>query len=84
MATAFCTNLDRFAKIQKTPVIVVQGDDDPFVNVNPTRQYVKKMKSLGINYVYIEVPGGDHMTVITHSPQNITKIFEFFDQARRR
>jgi len=45
---------------------------------------VEKMKSLGIKYVYIEVPGGDHMTVITHSPQNITKIFEFFDQARRR
>jgi hypothetical protein len=34
-----------------------------------------------IKYVYIEVPGGDHVTVITHSPQNITKIF---DQARRR
>ena len=45
---------------------------------------VEKMKSLGIKYVYIEVPGGDHMRVITHSPQNITKIFEFFDQARRR
>ena len=84
VATAFYTNLDEFAKIQKTPVIVVQGDDDPFVNVNQTRQSVKKMKSLGIKYVYIGVPGGDHMTVITHSPQNITKIFEFFDQARRR
>ena len=60
----------------------MQGDDDPFVNA--TRQYVKKMKSLGLKYVYIEVPGGDQMTVIIHSPQNITRIFEFFDQARRR
>jgi dipeptidyl aminopeptidase/acylaminoacyl peptidase len=75
---------DELAKIQKTPVIVVQGDDDPFVSVNQTRQFVEKMKSLGMKYVYIQVPGGDHMTVITHSRENMTKIFDFFDQMRRQ
>ena len=84
VAPAFYSSPDELAKIQKTPVIVVQGDDDPFVSVNVTRQFVEKMKSLGMRYVYIEVPGGDHMTVITHSRENMTKIFDFFDQSRRR
>jgi predicted peptidase len=84
VAPAFYTTPDELAKIQKMPVIVVQGDDDPFVSVNQTRQFVEKMKSLGMKYVYIEVPGGDHMTVITHSRENMTKIFDFFDAARRR
>src|SRR5215468_6880772 len=84
VAPAFYTSPDELVKIRNTPVIVVQGDDDPFVNVNNTRQFVEKMKSLGMKYVYIEVPGGDHMTVITHSRDNMTKIFDFFDQTRRR
>ena len=57
------------------------------VSVNSRKDVTRLLsiqKSLGIKYVYIEVPGGDQMTVITQSPQNITKIFEFFDQARRR
>ena len=33
--------------------------------------------------VYIEMPRGDHMTVICRSPENMTKIFDFIDQARR-
>jgi len=84
VSPAFYSSPDDLAKIKNTPVIVVQGADDPFVSVNQTRQFVEKMKSLGMKYVYIEVPGGDHMTVITHSRENMTKIFDFFDQARRR
>jgi hypothetical protein len=45
---------------------------------------VEKMKSLGMKYTYIEVPGGDHMTVICRSPENMRKVFDFFDQIRRR
>jgi predicted esterase len=65
VAPAFYSSPDELVKIKNTPVIVVQGDADPFVNVDMTRQFVEKMKSLGMRYVYIEVPGGDHMTVIT-------------------
>ncbi len=70
-------------KIKNMPVIVVQGDDDRFVKVETTRLWVEKMKSLEMKYVYVEVPGGDHMTIICRSPENMTKIFDFFDQARR-
>ena len=48
-----------------------------------TGQCVQKMKFLGMKHTNIEVPGGDHMAVITHSRQNMTKIFDFFDQTRR-
>ncbi len=74
---------DDLAKMKNTPVIVVQGDADRAVKVETTRLWVEKMKSLGMKYAYIEVPGGDHMTVICRSPENMTKIFDFFDQARR-
>ena len=83
-APAIVSSPDDLVKIKNTPVIVVQGDDDRFVKVDTTRQWVEKMKSLGMKYLYIEVPGGDHMTVIARSPENMMKVFDFFDQARRR
>ena len=82
-APSILSSPDDLVNIKTTPVIVVQGDDDRFVKVETTRQWVEKMKSLGMKYAYIEVPGGDHMTVICRSPENMTKIFDFFDQTRR-
>ena len=84
VAPAISSSPDDLVKIRNTPVIVVQGDDDRAVKVETTRLWVEKMKSLGMKYEYIEVPGGDHMTVICRSPENMTKIFDFFDQNRRR
>jgi len=83
VAPAIFSGPDDLAKIKNTPVVLVQGDDDRFVKVETTRQWGEKMKSLEMKYVYIEVPGGDHMTVICRSPENMTKIFDFFDKARR-
>lgn len=83
VAPAIFSSPDDLVKLKDTPVIVVQGDDDRAVRVGTTRQWVEKMKSLGMKYEYIEVPGGDHMTVICRSPENMTKIFDFFDHARR-
>jgi predicted peptidase len=82
-APAIFSSPDDLVKLKDTPVILVQGDDDRAVRVGTTRQWVEKMKSLGMKYEYIEVPGGDHMTVICRSPENMTKIFDFFDHARR-
>jgi len=42
------------------------------------------MKSLGMKYEYIEVAGGSHTDIITANPPNMKKIFDFFDQARRK
>jgi poly(3-hydroxybutyrate) depolymerase len=83
-APAIYTSPDALSAIKTTPVIVVQGDQDALVKVEVTRQWVAKMKELGMTHTYIEVPGGDHMAVIAKNRDNIRKIFDVFDQARRR
>jgi hypothetical protein len=49
------------------------------VPVATTRAWVDKMKSLGMDYQYVEVPGGDHMTPLGRTPENMKKVFDFFD-----
>jgi poly(3-hydroxybutyrate) depolymerase len=66
-----------------TPVIVVQGTADQTVGVDETRRWVEKMRELGMTYEYVEVPGGDHMSVMSSSPENMRRIFDFFDAARK-
>jgi predicted peptidase len=70
---------DQLSAIPKMPVIVVQGDADRLVPVATTRAWVEKMKALGMNYQYVEVPGGDHMTPLGRMPENMKKVFDFFD-----
>jgi hypothetical protein len=57
---------------------------DALVDVNRTRPWVERMKSLGINHIYIEVAGGDHMGVVTSSPDTMRRMFDFFDRSRRK
>jgi poly(3-hydroxybutyrate) depolymerase len=82
-APAIYTSADALSAITKTPVIVVQGDQDALVSVETTRKWVAKMKELGMKHTYIEVPGGDHMGVIAKNRDNMKRIFDVFDQARR-
>lgn len=57
------------------PVIVVQGDADTAVPVDNTRQWIDTMKELDIELEYVEIPGGDHGSVIS---DGMPDIFEFF------
>jgi poly(3-hydroxybutyrate) depolymerase len=82
-APAIYTSADALTAIKKTPVIVVQGDQDALVRVDVTRQWVAKMKELGMTHTYIEIAGGDHMRVIARSPENMRKIFDVFDAATK-
>lgn len=67
-------------KIKHVPVILVQGDDDNLVPVAGARRWAEQMKKLGMTYEYVEVAGGDHVTV---AYKNLPKIFEFFDKHKR-
>ena len=51
------------AKIRQIPEYVVHGDDDRTVNVNESRRMVEAGKKAGIEIVYVEVPGGSHVSV---------------------
>jgi predicted peptidase len=80
MAPAIYISPDTIAGAQKLPVMVVQGDADMSVDPNVTRKWVAKMKELGMNYQYIEVPGGTHASA---GRLNIDKVFAFLDKQRK-
>jgi poly(3-hydroxybutyrate) depolymerase len=72
---------DELEKIKSMPVILVQGDKDVLVPVAGARRWADQMKKLEMTYDYIEVEGGDHVSVVG---QNVPKIFDFFDKHKRK
>jgi poly(3-hydroxybutyrate) depolymerase len=67
-------------RIRHVPEIIVHGDADPTVNVGGSRAMVAKLKELGTEFKYIEVPGGLHSDVVA---PNIAAAIDFFDAHRR-
>jgi poly(3-hydroxybutyrate) depolymerase len=67
-------------KIRNVPEIIVHGDADPTVNVSGSRTMVAKLKEMGTEFKYIEVPGGLHSDVVA---PNVAAIVEFFDAHRK-
>ena len=74
------STLERFRHI---PILVMHGDEDKTIPVGRTRETVAHMKQLGMQYVYVEVKGGDHSLFISKSREMVSKLFSFFDIARR-
>jgi len=71
---------DTLDKIRHVPEIIVHGDADPTVAVTGSRTMVAKLKELGVEHKYIEVPGGLHSDVVA---PNIAAIVEFFDTHKK-
>jgi poly(3-hydroxybutyrate) depolymerase len=67
-------------KMQGIPQIVVHGDKDPTVPVTGSRTMVAEMKRLGMEVQYIEVPGGDHLSVVV---PNLEAVVAFFDAHKK-
>jgi len=65
------------------PMIIVQGDMDTLVPVAGTRLWIDKMKELKMTYQYIEVPGGDHGSVLTTGAPDIFTFFAKHTKAKR-
>ncbi len=83
MAPGGSPSPDALSAITHIPVIMVQGDRDTNVSLSETRTWVAKMAELGMIHRYVEVPGGDHMSIFDSDPDNVQAIFDFFDLARR-
>ena len=60
---------------KNVPMIIVQGDMDTLVPVAGARLWIDKMKEMKMTYQYVEVPGGDHGSVLTTGAPDI---FAFF------
>jgi len=67
-------------RIKTVPEFVVHGDNDPTVNVQGSRTMVARMKELGIEVKYVEVPGGTHSSVVA---PNFAGMFDFFDAHKK-
>ena len=78
---AFTVDKEGLTRIPKMPVMLVHGDMDTVVPVSVGRAWAEAMKSVPMkDYKYIEVPGGDHGTVIgSHQAE----IFAFFAKHSR-
>ena len=78
---AFTVDREGLGRIPKMPIMLVHGDMDTVVPVTVGRAWAEAMKSVPMKtYQYIEVPGGDHGTVIgSHQAE----IFAFFAKHSR-
>ena len=78
---AFAVDREGLSKIPKMPIMLVHGDMDTVVPVTVGRAWAEAMKSIPMkDYKYIEVPGGDHGTVIgSHQAE----VFAFFARHSR-
>jgi poly(3-hydroxybutyrate) depolymerase len=65
------------------PMIIVQGDMDTLVPVAGARLWIEKMKDLKMTYQYVEVPGGDHGSVLTTGAPDIFAFFAKHSKAAR-
>jgi len=69
-------------KIKHLPILVLQGDEDSLVT--STRRWVEQMRELGMQHVYIEIPGGDHSLVISQNKEHMQKFTDFFRIVRKQ
>ena len=53
------------------------------VPVARTREWVARMRELGMEHVYVEVKGGDHSAFINADRAMVSKLFSFFDIAKK-
>ena len=76
--------LDEVTWFRNVPVLVLHGDEDRTVPVEQSRTWVARMRELGMQHVYVEVPGGDHSRFVSQNPETLSKVFSFFDITNKR
>jgi predicted peptidase len=75
--------IDQIEAFRQIPTLVLHGDEDRTVRVQGSRDWTARMAELGMQFVYIEVPGGDHSLFVSQNPENVSKVFSFFDIVRK-
>jgi dienelactone hydrolase len=68
------------SQMKQVPQFVVHGDADTTASVEQSRSMVDAIKRQGLDYQYIEVPGGTHGGVVA---PNEKAMFDFFDKRSR-
>jgi dipeptidyl aminopeptidase/acylaminoacyl peptidase len=71
-------------KAGNVPAILIQGEKDNVVQPTYARQWSDSMKEIGMTYKYIEIPGGDHGTVIGDGMPEIFKFFAEYTKSKAK
>lgn len=74
---------DPLESIRHLPILVLQGDQDELVDVSLTRRWVARMRALGMQHVYVEIPGADHTDFIAQDRENMQRVIDFFNIVRK-
>lgn len=75
--------IDEIERFRHIPTLVLHGDADATVPVQGSRDWIARMADLGMQYIYVEIPGADHSEFVNQDPANISKVFSFFDIVRK-
>lgn len=75
---------DILERIKHLPIFVLQGTADTAVPVERTRAWVNRMKALGMQHIYVEIPGADHSLLISQNKDNMKKFVDFFNIVRKQ
>ena len=70
--------------IRHIPFLVIQGSEDRVVPAARARESVAKMRELGMQHLYIEIPGGDHSLFISRDPEVVGHLFSFFNLVSKK
>ena len=70
--------------IRHIPFLVLQGSEDRTVPAERARESVAKMRELGMQHLYIEIPGGDHSLFISRNPEVVGHLFSFFNLVSKK
>ena len=70
--------------IRHIPFLVIQGSEDRVVPAARARESVAKMRELGMQHLYIEIPGGDHSLFISRDPEVVEHLFSFFNLVSKK
>ena len=65
--------------IRHIPFLVIQGSADQTVPAARSRESVARMRELGMQHLYIEIPNGDHSLFISRNPGVVEHLFSFFN-----
>ncbi len=64
--------------VRHIPFLVLHGSDDQTVPVSGARESVARMRELGMQHLYTEIPGGDHSLFISRNADVVEHLFSFF------
>jgi predicted peptidase len=70
--------------IRHIPFLVIQGADDQTVPASNSRESVARMRAIGMQHLYIEIPGGDHSLFISRDPAVVEHLFSFFNLVSKK